>query len=343
MYRPLAALAALVLVADLVAIPLVGRSGHGSSRVALPASVATTIPPRPVGTYPLTGLPAYDRTTLGRPALSIKVDNAADARPQVGLESADLITEELVEGGLTRLLVTYQSRDAKSVGPVRSARPEDAPLLHELGGGIFAFSGASAGVLATMQSSSGALLVQPMFGDPAFRRDDGRAAPANLFATTAGLYAHGPATGAPPALFTHGGTTPSAGAGTVALTFSGSTSARWTWDAASARYQREQDGTPDVLADGSRVATTNVVILSVATVGSGNYDVLHHQTPVEVLTGSGACWVVRDGHVAQGQWVRPSSDAAMQLVGGDGTPLQLRAGSAWVELVPHPYEPQITP
>ena len=335
---------AVVLLADLVAVPLVGRSDRRERRPLRADAVAatTTTRPDPIGVFPLTGLPAYPGDHPSRPALSIKVDNAPEGRPQSGLDAADIVTEELVEGGLTRLLVTFQSDDAAAVGPVRSVRPEDAPLVHELGGGILAFSGGSAGVLATVQSGSSARLVQPGVDDGAFRRDGSRAAPSNLFASTAALYRLGPAGPPPPSLFTFSTSSPTSPGGRVAFAFSGSSSAAWTWDGPTATYARDQDGSADTLAGGARVRTTNVVIVSVAVRGSGNYDVLHHETPLEVVVGSGPCWVLRDGRMVAGRWSRVSADVAIQLVGPDGQPIGLRPGPTWLELLPQPFRPQFS-
>jgi hypothetical protein len=140
-----------------VALAVAGCSGSSKSPSGTTAPGRQATPTR----YPLTGLQVEDPAVAARPALSVKVENVAAARPQAGLNAADLVTEELVEGGLTRLLVTFQSRDAALVGPVRSVRPVDAPLLHELGGGLFGFSGGSAGVLAEVRRSSEATFLEP--------------------------------------------------------------------------------------------------------------------------------------------------------------------------------------
>jgi hypothetical protein len=332
--------AALVMVADLISIPFVGQGSiiHPSAGYQPPTQGRA---PRVVGTFPLTGQPAYDAALLSRPALSIKIDNAGDALPQDGLNDADIVTEELVEGGLTRLMATFQSRDARVVGPIRSARPEDPLLLRELGGGLFAFSGASAGVLADVQANSGAALLQPVAGDATWYRANDRAAPENLFSSTAGLYREGPRRGPPSPLFTYAAPLPQTAvpAGSARVTFSGSSSAAWTWMPSARAYARTQDGGVDRLADGSTVSSFNVVILSVAVVASGNFDVLHNPTPLEVLTGSGPCWVLRSGVMIPGQWQRPTADTAVRLVDASGGVIPLAPGRTWIELVPQGMAP----
>ena len=94
------------------------------------SSAAPTPTAVPVPTYPLTGLPIPGGPPM-RPALSVKIDNVDGALPQSGLNQADLVTDILVEGGLTRLMATFQSQDASLIGPIRSARPVDADLTRD--------------------------------------------------------------------------------------------------------------------------------------------------------------------------------------------------------------------
>ena len=86
----------------------------------------------PVRTSPLDGLPAPDGFSVNRRILAVKIDNAAPARPQSGIEQADAIIELMVEGGLSRMMGLYLESDATYVGPVRSVRPTDA-LIESLG------------------------------------------------------------------------------------------------------------------------------------------------------------------------------------------------------------------
>ncbi|MGB9707237.1 MAG: DUF3048 domain-containing protein [Microgenomates group bacterium] len=57
-----------------------------------------------------------------RRPLGIMIENHKDARPQSGLQSADVIYEAVAEGGITRFLAVFYCKDAKYVGPIRSAR-----------------------------------------------------------------------------------------------------------------------------------------------------------------------------------------------------------------------------
>jgi len=344
--RGLPALAGVVVLGALAAAC---GSGTAGVRSAAPASIATSTtaagPPTspaasPYGAFALTGLPVNDPALALRPALSVKVDNAGPALPQSGLDTADIVTEAPVEGGLTRLLATYQSQDAGSVGPIRSVRPVDADLLDELNGGIFAFSGGAAGEIAPVRGHSGAILIDNDAGNRGFTRSADRRAPYNLYGSTEGFYAEGtrvarklPA--APPQLFQYSWSPqPGTAAGGVSLTWSIYRSAGWTWDAPSGVYQRSQDGAPDTLADGSAVTATDVVIMSTPIRGTGIFDAAHKEDPFVVVTGQGDCWLMRDGVLVQGHWVRPSTYAPLKLTDASGKPIALKPGRAWVELLP---------
>ena len=80
------------------------------------------------GTWPLTGLPAKGPAP-DHPVYVVKIDNTESSAPQVGLSKADLVTEELVEGGLTRLAVFFYSASPTQVGPVRSMRASDIGIV----------------------------------------------------------------------------------------------------------------------------------------------------------------------------------------------------------------------
>ena len=95
-----------------VGLALTACGGGGSSaKLASPETV-----PAPTNVYPLTGLPIDDAAKAARPALTIKIGNEPPARPQSGLQLADVVYEELIEGGDTRFLAIYQSTDADPTG-----------------------------------------------------------------------------------------------------------------------------------------------------------------------------------------------------------------------------------
>ena len=305
-------------------------------------------PPRvvAVATYPLTGRPVQNVDRARRTAISVKIDNIHAALPQAGLNQADLVTDILVEGGLTRLMATFQSHDAEEIGPIRSARPVDADLLRELGGGIFAYSGADPREIAPVRGHSTALLVSNDADPRWFRRERSRRAPHNLFSSTsrllqAGRTLHHGAIAAPPKLFSYSNAVPSGPkAHAVRIPFSPLAVAGWVWTGLS--YERLQDGRPDVLVNGDRVSTNNVVILSVAVRATTIIDGAGHADPYVIVIGSGRAKVLRDGRIVTGRWSRPSYAQPLQLRDAHGSRISLSPGRTWIELQPRPYVPMVT-
>ena len=146
------------------------------------------------------GLPSFE--DRNRPAIVVKIDNVEDARPPVGINRADVVYEELVEGGLTRLAAVFHSRGSDPVGPVRSARSTDVHLFPMLNRPLFANSGGNGGVRYEMSQST-LVDVGNSVVPPAYYREDNRVVPHNLFTSTTELWnsPQGKAGGTPPALF----------------------------------------------------------------------------------------------------------------------------------------------
>jgi hypothetical protein len=111
----------------------------GSQTMPVPSYTSSYKAPDPTGLAPLRGT-TVSAGSLANPSLAAKVDNHEEARPQYGLQFADIVFEELVEGGLTRYVAIWQSNIPVQIGPVRSIRPMDPDIISPFGG-IVAYSG----------------------------------------------------------------------------------------------------------------------------------------------------------------------------------------------------------
>ena len=147
-----------------LAVSGLGLSACGSSHssAASPTSSTTTTAVSGASALcPLTGTPAPGGVVPQRPAIAMKVDNyslgpaPAEARPQSGLDAADVIFEEQVEGSITRYAAVFQCHESAGlVGPIRSARWTDVQMLSELGHPLFVHVGGITPVLDYVNSSS---------------------------------------------------------------------------------------------------------------------------------------------------------------------------------------------
>jgi hypothetical protein len=312
----------------------------GTTTTAAPAA-PSTVPP---GTAPLTGL-ASDPATLGRPLLIVKIDNAPKARPQAGINQADVVVEEAVEGGVTRFAVMFHSQDADPVGPVRSARTTDIQIATPMHRPLFAYSGTNPNFLKLVRAAP-LVDLSPDMRPAAYRRQPGRPAPYNLFSTTATLR-NGTSGDAPPPLFTYrrSGEAPGTPAASVSLTFTDkvTTSVAWAWDAAAGGWRRSEitykpgsgestTRTPHLDAAGQQVVAKNVVVQFVEYVDTGERDQSNTAVPEGKLIGEGEAWILSEGKVVKGRWQRPSVDQVTRFVDAAGKPVDLVPGLTWIEL-----------
>lgn len=333
-----------MLLLVLTALLAAGCSSTG--KAAAPATTTTAIPettttteaptttttaPPPPPTYPLTGRPATDAGIAGRAAVAVKIDNIIDARPQAGITAADLVYEEFTEG-VTRFIVVYHSQDAEVVGPVRSVRPADPVIVSPLGG-VFGFSGGSPGALSLAADTPLRLVMEDDVA--VMYRRPGRAAPHNLYTSTAGLFSRVPAEEGSPRPFATflaegksfggPGAMPVAG---IALVPAPYVTAGYDWDAASGTWLRNTDGHPHMVEEGRLAPTTVIVQFTPYSYFIDDYSV---QFP-EVV-GTGEAWVFAAGAMVPGTWHKESPGAVTNFVDSAGAPIAIPPGQTWVHLV----------
>lgn len=296
------------------------------------------LPPAAVadGVAPLTGLPLDDPAVAERPAILAKIDNTSRGRPQASLSQADLVYEEMIEGGFTRLAAVFHST-APELGPVRSGRTTDIALLGSLAGPVFAWSGANRVHAALLREQDMIDLGAQTRGEY-FRAPD-RPGTYDLMidaATLQSIAADRGATGAPPAHFEYrderiGPPATAAAAAELTVTYP-SVTASWTWSGSG--WARTQGGKEHVDADGTRVVAANVVVAEVETVATGSVDTAGATVFEQLFLGSGRAWVFSDAQVVEATWTKPSIDSVATWTTADDVPVPLVPGPTWVELVP---------
>lgn len=340
--RVTAVAVALVLLIAGAAVAIAGTGADAAAPTTTePPSTTTTAAPTttttiPLPVAPLTGVAGDYGDRLSRPALFVKIDNHEAARPQAGLNQADLVIEERVEADLSRLAAVFHSQDADPVGPVRSTRTTDIDIAALFGRPLYASSGGNRGVLARLARAN-VVDVGHNRGGEAFWRQSGRRAPHNLFTTTDGLRAKaGEQPPAPAPLFTYradgeplpAGAVPATG---VALRFGGAEISRFTWDEPSGTWKRTQRGTPHLDAAGVQLAPVNVVVLEIQYRFANSPS---ESNPHGITTGEGRALIFTAGQLVEGRWVRPGPGDPLQLVAADGSPIKLTPGQTFLELPP---------
>jgi hypothetical protein len=259
--------------------------------------------PEPPATWPLTGLPDYP-DTWESPVVVVKVDDSPASRPQLGVGEADLVVQELVEGGTTRLAVLFHSDVADLVEPVRSVRQTDIGVVAPTGGTL-AGSGGERSTIEALEAA-GIPLVLEDDGDAAdaFTRDPARRAPYNLQLDAAALVASLPPSRPPGPYLPFGEVPADAGgepAAAIALRWpaGGST---FSWDEADGVWQRSD------LDDPSGFTFTNVVALTLDVAYDGGTDVTGAPIPRMLTEGTGSGVIATGGQVHPVRWSKAAPD-----------------------------------
>lgn len=294
------------------------------------AIVAPAVAPPPAavpGVLPLTGLAGE---VPNRPAAVVKIDNGSRARPQSGLNAADIIVEEEVEGGITRFAAIFHSNPS-IVGPIRSGRTTDIGIINGLGAPLLLYSGANAVTDALLRAQS-TVQNRNAGTSSGYWRSSYRSAPSNLYSDTAPHWAT--ATGGPPPpqfAYRAEGSDPG-GVEDTSLTVSYPASrAGWTWDGSA--WLRTQGGNAHMTASGEQVSAANVVIIEAREVPSGMVDSSGANVPEFVFVGTGPATVFTSGRRIDGVWTRPTLRSVATLTTADGTVIGLTPGRTWIELI----------
>ncbi|MDO9063032.1 MAG: DUF3048 domain-containing protein [Microbacterium sp.] len=280
---------------------------------------------------PLSGV-AVKPGSLDHPSLAAKIDNHPDARPQTGLERADIVFEELVEGGLTRYLAVWHSHIPADIGPVRSIRPMD-PDIASPTAGLLAYSGGQPQFVAMIQATE---LVTATEGNPAFFRTTDNFAPHNLHVRAKQFVDANRDVAAPPpqhfAFSNRADDSSSARFGKrttrIDVSFSTFSNPSWSWHRRDAAWRRTQSGAADLDASGRQLAATNVIVMRVA------IDNSYGDVPKTVLVGSGDAWIGTGGSVLPVHWSKDSRTAPIRFTDAEGATVRVAPGNTWIELMP---------
>lgn len=320
--------AALLVAASLV---LAGCGGDSEEEPGEEGPAAQEIAGGSVldSTWPLTGLEVTGDDTAAQthPVLVAKIDNTASSAPQVGLGSADLVVEELVEGGLTRLAVFYYSELPEEVGPVRSMRASDIGIVSPADAAVVT-SGAASQTIARIRDAGITFFPE---GSPGISRDTGRSAPYNVFANLAdiGEAAALDEEARPEDYLSWGepGDLPQGQkASTIAAGFGGHVT---NWKFQGGTYTNLNS----FAAPGDEFKADTVLVLRVRVGDAGYRDPAGNPVPETMLEGKGEAMVFHDGRLVRGTWAKDGLGSQLKLSTKAGE-LTIPAGHTWIELVP---------
>lgn len=302
--------------------------------------------PKRLVTCPLDGTVVTDESLIKRRPLIVKVENLAEARPQSGLDKADIVIEAMAEGGITRFAAVYLCRNVDEIGPVRSARQQDTIFVREYDA-LFAHVGGS-DTWARDKDQDLADLDEFKFGDAYWRSDD-RDAPHNVYTTTERLHKAAadegwekevlldtwPFKADTPAKKGRPGLTVS-----VDIPYGADCDTHYDYDYATDTYPRSVAGEPfKDSVTGNQLAPKNVVVMYVDYESSDDGEEYGlGGTDVMVLVGEGKALVMRDGTAIDGKWVKSSESGRTMFLDAAGRPIEFNRGQTWLEIIPSSWD-----
>jgi hypothetical protein len=323
-HKTIIMVAAVVVLAGLVAGALLAlRGGVKARRVAVAPSPSHSV--QLVSPFTGEAVPSLNRV------LAVKIDNIVYARPQTGLNHADIVYVLPVEGGLSRFLAVFSSDYPPVVGPVRSAREDDLQLLRQFGRPAFAFSGATPRLLPYIHRT--ARIVDLYAGTTdGYYRNYSRTAPYNLYAHTKQLLKQAPGASRAHDIGFRFGPAPAGGKATRSASVSyPAASFRFTWSAAKGRWLVSMDGSPAAGSNGTRLSAATVVIQH-TTVRTSRFKEYGSRPPYAESTGSGTALVLRDGRAWTVHWSRRTANDGTTFTTASGQRMTFADGPVWVVL-----------
>lgn len=336
--------------------PLVPKAGEG--KVDVKADAPKTEPcPLSGKLYTKVEREAWETRT----PLAIMIENHVDARPQSGLNNADVIFEAVAEGGITRFMGMYycdvQAQDV-IVAPVRSARTYfidwassyQEPLYVHVGGANLPGPSDALGQLERYKWAGANDLNQFSIGFPTFVRnydriklEEGRelATEHTMETSTERLWDY--------ARDKREITAWKGKSKFTAWTFkddakeTGETTkithdfwegykqftAGWEFDGGSNTYLRSTGGTGHTDNNtGQQLRAKNVIVLFTTEKGPIN----ENKHMLYGTVGNGKAIIFQDGKAVQATWQKASRTGVLQFLVG-GKPAQLNRGLTWISVV----------
>ncbi|HVM35798.1 MAG TPA: DUF3048 domain-containing protein [Actinomycetota bacterium] len=321
------------------ALLVLAACSGGDDQPAPDQEAASEATPPPAPECPLSGVEPTNTKVLARPAVAVKIENNPVAYPLSGLEEAEVVYEELVEGGQTRFMAIYHCSDSSKAGPVRSSRQVDPAIMMPItrilaaaGGndivrdflddaGVVLIDEDSAGEAMQRIPRTGISLEHTLYGDTKLLRKLGAKEYRSPPPEDTFLFGELPAK--------------SRRARTVSVEFSPEVTVDYEW--AQGKWLRSDRGAPLTSESGQQIGVDNLIIEEHTVVNSRKIVDVAGNPSIEIIdvTGSGRALVFRDGRVIKAMWTRENPKDRVVYRTKDGDEIALKPGTTWVELVPN--------
>jgi len=279
--------------------------------------------------------------------LVVKIDDTNAAHPQIGVESADVVYVEQVEGGLTRLAAIYTSKLPPLIGPIRSARISDIELLAQFGRVGFAYSGAQSKMRPVIAAANLENLSAERNPPSIYGKDPNRPGPVDMILKPDLLLERANANPkirietATASVFPFGDAPKGETNTAVAKIKWPSAKYELRWDSTNEKWLIYFNEKPNIAANGEQLYADTAIIQIVSITPSIYGDKFGEITPFSKTTGSGKAVMLRDGLSYQISWQRNLETDLTTWKSEDGGVANFKPGRTWIFLTDE--APVLTP
>jgi len=302
---------------------------------------------------PLTGELVQDPAVLQRRPLLVRIGNDPEIRPQTGLSQADMVFEEALEEFTgTRFTAIIWSRDPETLRPIRSARLLTIQLGYMFDGALV-HSGANDQV-RWLISQSTVTDLDWFFNDPIYDTSVPEGAAwkdhdyvGRVYTNAKWIRDYLVSKGKEKAVHLAGFTFTAAGepspkgdpATYLHIPFPKNYMVEFRYDPEQHVYKRFVRGEPHTDAgNGQQLTASNVIVHYSKYEKQAITDAHGTHTFDITFTGEGRAQIFRDGVMIEAKWSRPGQQDFVQYLYPDGSPVPLRPGQTWIEIVPPEYQ-----
>jgi len=270
--------------------------------------------------------------------LVVKIDDTNAAHPQIGIEDADLVYVEQVEGGLTRLAAIYTSKLPPLIGPIRSARISDIELLAQFGRVGFAYSGAQSKMRPVIAEANLENLSAERNPPSIYGKDPNRIGPVDMILKPDLLLERANANPkirietATASVFAFGDAPKGETNTAIAKIKWPSAKYELRWDSANEKWLIYFNEKPNMAANGEHLYADTAIIQIVSITPSIYGDKFGEITPFSKTTGSGKAVMLRDGFSYQISWQRNLETDVTTWKSEDGGVANFKPGRTWIFL-----------
>jgi hypothetical protein len=277
------------------------------------------------------------REGVNGPVLAVKIDDTNAAHPQIGLEDADVVYIEQVEGGLTRLVGIFSSVIPQRVGPVRSARISDIDILAQYGRVAFAYSGAQRKLLPVIDAANLQNLGAQAQPPSIYTTDPNRFSPVAMVLRADLLMAKvvekNYQIASSKSVGWSFGDAPKGGKSTQSVIMHWpATKYSAEWSESESRWLLSHNSSSNVADSGVILGPSTLVIQMVSITDSEYGDKFGGVTPLSQTVGNGRGFILRDGKSFAARWSRASEGEGTTWTLKDGSEIKFAPGQIWVAL-----------